>query len=365
MITRRSFVKAAALGALSGSTFAFPAKSFAAEDEFPSTEIEFTEEIAASMGLNFAKSMNLGEGVAVGGATFLYDTSLRPFGYEVSFSNEEGQVGYVVFDTRLDGLVGEYAVGENVAEHAALALARSATGDKLVQISPLSYGYLDEGTKTVRDEEGRLHDVLTDSQDIARTKIDSLMFDLSNLYSRYSVLDMNTVQQFSAFDSAMLIGFDSSGRYACGVASAFAVCDNYGAVRGASLQSDFRAVWNLVGPKKATGGWSSTVAQAASAVRQFCAQRGKTILTETMATKPAFSKIKTYVNSNNLCSLGLSTDESDHMVTVEGWAEVSQGGARSAAVPMLIIYDGWNSFARCVNYNYGYEAVNGAFYNGR
>lgn len=63
MIARRSFVKAAALGALSGSTFVFPAKSFAAEDEFPSTEIEFTEEIAASMGLNFAKSMNLGEGL--------------------------------------------------------------------------------------------------------------------------------------------------------------------------------------------------------------------------------------------------------------------------------------------------------------
>ncbi|WP_304426078.1 hypothetical protein [uncultured Adlercreutzia sp.] len=362
MLTRRAFIKASAavsIAALSTPT----GLAFADQSHEPKKLVLFDEEAARTIAYSFAQSSSLPSSLTITATIPLYGSSANHTGYVVEFEQSGQPFGYVVLDTTVDGLIAEYSIKEGIIGPAgALHSKRSGESDLLIRRDAFLFGSVDATTGCGRDELGEAFSVPLDR---TRSTIDSLMFDYDALFSSYTVLDQNTVEQFSAFDLDMLQGFDSAGRYACGVASAFAVCDNYGALRGSSLQSDFRTLWNLISPTKGSNGWDSTITTVASGVRSFCSQRGKTVLAETSTSKPTFSKVKQYINSNNLCSIALHTSVSEHMVTVEGWAEASKGGARAVSIPMLIVYDGWHSYPRCINYNSSFSVVQGIFYKGR
>lgn len=363
---RRSFLRAMAAGVLGGAIAVRPCSAFADESAPVERPILFTGDIAAQIGLNFARTMYPTLDVEVSRVTPLADTNGRPLGYVVSFSRKEMNCGYVVFDVNVEGLVGEYSIGENIEsiDHALLEVqTRSTDPVRMIQISPLRYAFVEPSTGQGVDDRG--NSIQFGGTVSPYTPIDSLIRDYDELFRKYTVISMETVEQFSSFDRTYLCELDVSGRYACGVASGFAVCDNYGALRGATMASDFRTLWGYINPNSHPGGWGSTVVTVSAGVKKFCAGRGKTVVAETILSKPAFSKITSCINSGNLISLGLHTDESDHMVTVEGYANVSTGGTRAAGVPMLIIYDGWYSSPKYINYNYAFTDVYAALYKGR
>lgn len=364
MIDRRQFMKLAAMASAGVIGAGLPVGAFGNEIE-NGQQVEFTSEIARELAECFASTMQPGKKLAVSSVDALYSTNEEPIGYSASYFKGKQPFGYVVFDTTVEGLIGSYVFAEDVEGlEAPIKRRRANASYRIVQLDPLSYCYIEQGKRSGFDRLGETIE-LCDLPDGARVKIGSLMYPYEDLFSKYTVMSMNTVEQFSAFDEDMLRSFDPSGRYACGVASGFAVCDNYAAISGSSMASDFRTLWSLINPKSNSSGWSSTVATVGEGVKRFCSKKGKTITYETMFSKPAFSKIESYINLNNLVGLGLTTDESSHMVAVEGYAHVSQGGARALSVPMLIIYDGWTSAPKYINYNYSFGSVNGVFYRGR
>lgn len=104
--------------------------------------------------------------------------------------------------------------------------------------------------------------------------------------------------------------------------------------------------------RKTSGGWSADLSQTAAGVKTFCQRKGKIVLTEVVASKPSMSKIQKHIDAGNLLTLGLHTSSEDHGVTVEGHAFVTKLGTRaSGGNPMLVIYDGWHSYPRCIRYD--------------
>ncbi|THG38723.1 hypothetical protein [Adlercreutzia caecimuris] len=360
MINRRMFSKALAVTAV-GMVLGAPHTAFA-DDSETAAEIAFTPEIARALGENFAKTMASRTEMSVYGVRPFFDPQGLPLGYVVQFCCEGAPHGYVVFEPQ-DELVSEYSLAEGVVGPGFVFgdQGRSVSNDIIIRMNPLLFALVDGRNGEGHDDLGR--PVSIDGGPLSRATLNQMMIRYDQLFVQYTVISDNTVEQFSAFDQEYLQKLDSSGRYACSVASGFAVCDNYGALNGSNMANDFRTLWSLIGPHKTSSGWSADLKQTATGVKTFCQRRGKTVLTEVMASKPSMSKIQKHIDAGNLLTLGLHTSSEDHGVTVEGYAFVTKLGTRaSGGNPMLIIYDGWHSYPRCIRYDAAFTSVQGAFY---
>lgn len=360
MINRRMFSKALFVTA-AGVVLGTPTVALA-EDSADSAEVAFTPEVARALGENFAKTMTSQADMSVHEVWPFFDLQGLPLGYIVQFFCEGAPHGYVILEPK-DELVSEYSFAEGAAGpgFAFGAQSRSASDTLVVRVNPLLFAFVDGCSGEGCDDLGRSASI--DGGPLSRATLNQMMISYDQLFAQYTVISDNTVEQFSAFDQEYLQKLDTSGRYACSVASGFAVCDNYGTLNGSNMAGDFRTLWNLIGPHKTSGGWSADLNQTAAGVKTFCQRKGKTVLTEVVASKPSMSKIQKHIDAGNLLTLGLHTSSEDHGVTVEGYAFVTKLGTRaSGGNPMLVIYDGWHSYPRCIRYDADFKSVQGAFY---
>ena len=360
-MNRRQFI--ALIASLAG-TAAIPAPAFAESDD---TRIEMTDSVAIKMAEGFAASFDPDLDVEAYFPCKFYDTTGQAIGYIVHYERHGDSYGYVVFDNSDDSLISEFSFGddalspcERIFEAAEVSLVE-AEAIRLFKTGDFTYTLLN-GNNAVNNygeacSLGSLPLSLESESDSTPTSPswNSVFIDYPS--SSWTMSDFNSIPQFIAFNESYVE--DATGKYACLVSAMMATVIHYGAETWFSSAA-YNSLWSmsLTTASSIRNGvtyGSTPIASAGPTVCNYCDNKGVNI-SYSHEDDPSYSFFTGAIDQGNVAivHLGINlpdTGRSGHSMAVEGYCTLAPGSGGSN-IQALVVFDGWNSSARYLNYGY-------------
>lgn len=246
-------------------------------------------------------------------------------GYIVRAKRDDVNYGYVVFDSERSWWISEYCLAPNAPmpiENTSDEIALLASQDDIVALKfdELSFGIADLDNNVVLDEKGcRSTAVFSvgNSRSGSPGRFEDVFVSPKDLYKQGYVIDASkTISGMITPTQSEVI--KETGTYACDVSAMFAVSSHYVTLNRLKLPDLYHELWQLSGtsgdPNKsfdqATGLYftqgRTSSPNAAPAIKEFCARRGKRLETS-FAWYPSWDSFRATADSGNLSFfLGLS-----------------------------------------------------------
>lgn len=342
-----------------------------------------TESMAYEKSVDFAQSMVPDMMLTPSAITKIYDMSCQAIGYIVNYSDPNGGAsGYVVFDNSHESLVSEFSFDKGALSpydatriNIAGLHSKSAGDFRAVKTAPFEYAVIDADSGEFFDKngstisEGSLEIASIFSAPSTGSWDDVFLCSMGD--TRYTVVSQRNLPEFVAIDESWVER--EAGRYACGVS---AMLNCAAILLGASFSwsdigNEYIDLWNLSETfvTSVSGGisyGSTYIDKYGPALQSYCSSRGKSI-GYSRVTSPSFSQFSNAINRGDPAifstSINLSSGESGHAMTVEGYATLKLASGISDNLYSLIVCDGWQSNARHLNYYYtGFNYTHGTFY---
>lgn len=363
-ISRRQFIALVAAGV--ASTIVRPSAARALEND-ANRLVAFSEEVAATIADNFARSMEPGLPLKVGTIIPILNTEGLFKGYSVEYLLSGAPSGYVVLEVDYPGLIASFSFSEGSLSQGRRALdellcsndRRSVVDTCLIEVDPFCMGYYDEYSGCV---------ISLDSKSQAKPSL------VENLRTRTSWTDVLISQdeinnggftagstKYSGELAYITQGMAERGnkRYACGPHALYVI--------GAALPNDqmnapiipdatsnwscYNKLWDYSGTKKLREDHGVVYGSTASdrlgpAFVRLCAER-RTTMRQSYTSNPSFLSIVTHINNVEVAVMGAgvktSGGDSGHFLAANGYAYLHRK-SDNKVLQCVAVFDGWDSY---------------------
>lgn len=291
-------------------------------------------------------------------------------GYIVRAKRDDANYGYVVFDSERSWWISEYCLAPNAPmpiENTSDEIALLASQDDIVALKfdELSFGIADLDNNVVLDEKGcRSTAVFSvgNSRSGSPGRFEDVFVSPKDLYKQGYVIDASkTISGMITPTQSEVI--KETGTYACDVSAMFAVSSHYVTLNRLKLPDLYHELWQLSGtsgdPNKsfdqATGLYftqgRTPSPNAAPAIKEFCARRGKRLETS-FAWYPAWDSFRATADSGNLSIFSgtLRSSHDAHAMAVAGYVAMQNTYSNDKKY-MLVVWDGWFNQLRFLPYD--------------
>lgn len=291
-------------------------------------------------------------------------------GYIVRAKRDDVNYGYVVFDSERSWWISEYCLAPNApmpTENTSDEIALLASQDDIVALKfdELSFGIADLDNNVVLDEKGcRSTAVFSvgNSRSGSPGRFEDVFVSPKDLYKQGYVIDASkTISGMITPTQSEVI--KETGTYACDVSAMFAVSSHYVTLNRLKLPDLYHELWQLSGtsgdPNKsfdqATGLYftqgRTPSPNAAPAIKEFCARRGKRLETS-FAWYPSWDSFRATADSGNLSIFSgtLRSSHDAHAMAVAGYVAMHNTYSNDKKY-MLVVWDGWFNQLRFLPYD--------------
>lgn len=348
---------------------------------FADEEMLVDEEAAIEMGERFFDVVLPDREIEVGEVVELFNTDGEAVGF-VAHAFEGGrQQGYVVFDETEELGIAEFAIAQDIQSPYQRAIdnkviRRSLGYDVLYRTGYTDYAVIDLTSGTGSDSRGSLtsSEILGakspggDEEGLLRSSKPSswndLMMPLATVYRDYNVVSVNAVGGATAISEDTVEA--ETGKYCCAVSAMLTLCSYYVNTSGLSgVEKDYNRLWNLsettvdhVGSNGITYG-STKTGKVGPAVKAYCSERGRSLNFKTNIID-SWSNYKNAIDSGNMALTRGTCNGSGHMMAVAGYMRLTDKNSPTAQIDMLMVYDGWGTSQRVLNYSSPYYKDKGS-----
>lgn len=373
---RRCFLRLCAFAAASALT---PKTESALAKEWSSAEqIELTLDRAKEIADNLASAFSPSSSVTAQDASFFIGVDGLTKGVTVEYSRAGSPAGYVILDSRCNGLVSDFSFGDGVISPFSRAASRissssSISSRSMVDIveSPYTYSVIDTHSGTIYNSDGR-------DTNLIDAGLSSLVLPIAKDPTTWSNVmispgDLSKYASSSAGWSSDKIYYltedrckTAFGRYACLVSAATLVSAFYGASSMQGTKSDYISLWERTyttvdyTSNGVMYGLTNPSTGAAGCV-DFCASKGVRIGQTTSLGSPNFTKFTECIDDGR-CGMfhgginvnnGGTIKRSGHTMMFQGYLKAVRK-SDSKRVNLLVVADGWYEGFRCINYDNSY-----------
>lgn len=373
---RRKFIGlalATVIGAL------LPCTAFAAENE--AEHIVLTDELAVEMAQGFADTMYSSDGLIAKEPVIFCNESGEAIGYIVSFFNETGPNGYIIFDNTDKSLISEYVVEDGVlnpfvnynALTRSVPFAMTSENSAIVKTDMATYAAVDVETGEAVDNYGK--NVNLDLDEIANnTNVRSvdpstwndIFIDYNSTY--YTLLENKWVTPFLGRSQTQITNA-TGGTYACVVTALIDCAEYYDPNFGnQSLKDTFFGIWNHTNSYyDENGAGTTTFSNMGPGFSSYMSSRGVSVGQWSKAS-PSWSDYKSTLNNWNMAIFGCGINKNGngrvgHGMSVQGYMVFKPNGINEP-IYTLGVHDGWNTYARNLSFYFTrYTDTYGAFFS--
>lgn len=374
---RRKFIGlclAATLGAL------IPFSAYA--DEGQGDQIILTDSLATEMAQGFAETMYAEESLTAQDPVVLSNDEGQAIGYIVSFYDTEGPHGYIVFDNTQPSLIAEYVIEAGVLNpfidynnlFHSVPMALSDDESIIVKTAPYTYAVASIASDKVVDNYG--NDVPSDmvapalARKLARNSgggnWNSVFVDYNPTI--YTLQENKWVTPFIG-RSTQQTRDASGGYYACAVAALMDCAEYYDPnFSSTSLNSHYWGISNATDTVYDGMDGGTFPTNEGPGFVNYMASRGVNVST-VFRERPSFGDFKGHLNGWNMCLFGgtiiyPNNKPVGHAMSVQGYMVFKPNGINES-IYTLGVHDGWNTFARNLNYWYStYDFFDAVFFWG-
>lgn len=377
-LNRRDFIHLFA-GAVV-SAFALPKVAYA--NGVSDNLVQFSPSVALEIAGMFADN-NLNAGLSAENPIPLLDMRGNQIGWSVDYIKNGNPHGYILLDTTVDGLISRYSQLEGTtnlcSSSAAEASVQSCSLEavpKLVSISPLDFGVLDEQTGAVYSKTMGITS-LNDNVRATATNWNSLMIDLVDIYRNpYTVSAQDFTGDFWFLTESQII--KHTGKYACGITALFTIAGltqngNKFLIDTTSENAvDWTAysqLWNATATTVADSSNGFSLGSTAfnnlgPGFSSYCFNQHGYTQTSSSKWNPTFGDYKSQVSKrkHSIFSARITKkdgSEDGHIMAVNGWATVKKG---SSTINGLYVFDGWDDLVFLNTSFNGYVTTHGTFF---
>ena len=331
-------------------------------------QIQATDETVIQMAENFALAAAPGETLSAGNPQKFYSDEGQAIGYIVNYYKDSVPYGYVIFDSSEEDIISEYSIGEGSLNpyEAALSKSEVATLDSsentVCKLNPLTYAVVNSATGYGITNYGDSVEVAPpiDTRSSKPTNWQEVFFDEAEIYEEYTHISSNNLPEFISVNDSIFI--NSTNRYACVVTAAYACATYLGATNFTNVADEYLELWDLTNTRVDHIGEDDNVTygitnvnDAGPGVVEFCQRRGLNV-GFSHDSSASFNFFKTnidagYIGMVHAWIIGNDNKESGHTMTVEGYASI-KSNSTGTVTNTLMVYDGWQSNVRFLNYNF-------------
>lgn len=373
---RRKFIGlllAVAFGAL------LPLSAYADEEQ---GQILLTDSLACEMAQGFVDTMYTDEALTAQNPVILSNEEGQAIGYIVSFFDADGPHGYIVFDNTKSSLISEYVVDDGVLNPfvnyndltRSVPMALSDEESVVVKTAPYTYAVASLSTDDAVDNYG--NDVPSEMVAPALTKKmektpsggswNDVFVDYNSNY--YTLQENKWITPFIG-RSETQIRNATGGYYACAVTALIDCAEYYDPNFSSTSIGDH--FWGISNATETTydgyGGGTNPIKEGPGFV-SYMASRGVSVST-IFRDRPSYSDFKAHLNGWNMCLFGgqiiyPNGDRIGHAMSVQGYMVFKPNGVNES-IYTLGVHDGWNTYARNLNYWYStYDYFDGVYFWG-
>lgn len=374
---RRKFV-GLLLASLLGAVI--PLSAYA--DEGQDGRIVLTDSLAVEMAQGFVETMYAPEELTAQDPILLSDDRGQAIGYIVGFYDADGPHGYIVFDNTQASLISEYVVEDGVLNpfvdyndlSRSVPMALSASDTVVVKTAPYTYAVASTSSGKAIDNYG--NDVPSGmvapalARKIERSPGGGSWNDVFVYYdsNRFTLQENKWITPFIGRSEAQ-IRDASGGYYACAVTALIDCAEYYDPnFSSISINSHY---WGLSNATETTydgynGGTSPT--REGPGFVSYMGSRGVNVST-IFRSRPSYNDFKSHLDGWNMCLFGGQIIYPDgmshgHAMSVQGYMVFKPNGVNES-IYTLGVHDGWNTYARNLNYWYStYKSFEGVFFWG-
>lgn len=374
---RRRFV-ALALVALLGSLIPLSAHA----DETQNDLTVLTDSLAVEMAQGFAETMYAEESLTAQNPVILSDDQGQAIGYIVSFFDADGPHGYIVFDNTQPSLISEYVIEEGVLNpfinyndlsHSA-PRALASDDSVIVKTAPFTYAIADASSGKAIDNYG--NNVPSDmvapalAKKSERSPSGGNWNDVFVYYdsTSYTLLENKWITPFIG-RSETQIRNATGGYYACAVTALIDCAEFYDPnFFSTSINDHYWGISNATETfyEGYNGGTYPTM--EGPGFVNYMKSRGIDV-SYILRGRAPYSDFKSHLDGWNMCLFGAQIIYPDgssvgHAMSVQGYMIFKPNGINEP-IYTLGVHDGWNTYARNLNYWYTtFDNFEGVFFWG-
>lgn len=362
-MSRRQFIGLVAAGV--ASTIASPSVARALEND-SNQLVVFSEEVAATIAGNFARSMKPGLPLKVGTIIPILNTEGVFKGYSVEYLLSGAPSGYAVLEVDYPGLIASFSFSEGSLSQGKRVLdelqrsndQRSIMDACLIEMDPFCVGYYDEYSGCV---------ISLDSKSQAKSSLVESLRTRANwdevLISQSEINDGGFTAGSTKYSGELAyitqrMAERGNRRYACGPHALYVI--------GAALPNDqmnapiipdatsnwscYNKLWDYSDTRKSSESngviYGSTVSdRLGPAFVRLCAERGTT-MRQQYVSDPSFLSIVSHINNAEVAVMGagIKTPEgnSGHFLAANGYAYLHRK-SDNKVLQCVAVFDGWDS----------------------
>lgn len=358
-----------------------PGIAFANDNTTEATE--FTPELAVQSAQSFADSAYSEEELIAFNPMIFFDEEGKAIGYIVEFKHDDSPFGYIIFDNTDPSLISEFVIEEGVTnpfineENPNTIAARTYTSpdQAIVKTGPYCYTSVDLKTRNSISNYGEINSlddsvINTLEKNPSTRSVDPSTWDdifVNVVPGQYNIASTKWITPFIGY-SQKDIKDATGGYYACAIVALIDCAKYYDPnFSSQSLKTTYDALFN------ATDSWyegyqgytyTTTIAPG---FKEYMQSRGVSIKA-TAKDNPTWNDYYSSVNSWNMSTFDCGIKEyngerSGHTMSVQGYTILDPLPSGNI-VYTLGVHDGWNTFARYVNFNYSnYMDKHGSFFS--
>lgn len=350
----------------------FPIPAIAVENR--ETVVAFTESVADKQAERLAASLCPDRKLTATEPIGYFDVNGNFSGCIIRYKDSEGVAsGYVIYDVS-DGLqlvefslsknaISPYdqlqveAVKENVARGSSYDL------DTIYEIAPLTFCCVEKGLRTALDSDGNTYELPPEMVAFTGKKPswDDVFVKIANyLNDNYEILDTSDLEVFFSWKKSDITM--KTKKYCCGVSAMLAIVHYYcHSCRFEKLPSIYNELWTRgnVAVDYVSGGVTYGIIdnnKMGPTVVSFCNKRA-TRLFSNFQNSPSYGTFINSIYQGNMpifCGGIISAQNgkrSGHAMAVEGHCLIREKSS-GKVLRALLVYDGWNSGAAFVNFDF-------------
>lgn len=354
----------------------FPLSAYA--DEKPG-QIILTDSLACEMAQGFADTMYAGEALTAQNPVVLSNDEGQAIGYIVSFFDADGPHGYIVFDNTQSSLISEYVIDDGVLNPfvnyndltRSVPMALSDDECVVVKTAPYTYAVASLSTDETVDNYG--NDVLSEmvapalAKKMKRSPDGGSWNDVFVDYnsSQYTLQENKWITPFIG-RSETQIRNATGGYYACAVTALIDCAEFYDPnFASTSIADHFWGISNATETSYDGFNGGTTPTKEGPGFVNYMASRGITVST-IYRQRPSYGDFKSHLDGWNMCLFGgqiiyPNNRRVGHAMSVQGYMVFKPNGINES-IYTLGVHDGWNTYARNLNYWYStYDYFEGVY----
>lgn len=351
----------------------------------PINSTDDTEAIATQIAQAFSDTINSPNELLAKDPLLFFNESGEPEGYIVSYYKEEEPFGYIVLDSSNDTLISEYVFEKGILNpfvdysnlmKSAPTYFQANNSNIVVKTNPYTYALVNSSTGESVNNYGETEAPFTSTAMQRTTTQSARPSNWRDVFVQYteSSFKINDSQWVTPFlgRSQDEIMNATGGVYACAIVALIDCAEYYDpSFYSDSLGTTFWRLWNYTesyyDSNNSAQGYTNNN-KPCSGFKQYMSTRGQTMQTYEQSS-PTWMQYKVNADSWNMslfCAgiIDAATGKrSGHTMSVQGYALLEPIGVLNEEIKVLGVHDGWNTYARYLNFYFSnYTDTYGVFF---